>query len=285
MPDSPARVLWLFSLIRSGSSIAAYAAAAPWNHAVADEPFGPWDRTGEPYNYPRVQDDLQREFGLASHRLTPRVVGLAEALFESLASAPPATLTHNTPTQTARTQNAPTQRGSGAAIVKIPHHVPTPAQVADAWPRHRVAFLIRNPLHRLNSLYVRGWLDPSPIGPNFDLEQYRAFSRAWMAQPAHLRVTYDMIRHAPAEMYRRLFIAWGLSFTREHIDRAVAYAADNYHHASKHVTTEHDTQRVLSESRNALPVEAVRTYLADPEMRELFRIAGWSTDPRAYMAR
>lgn len=270
MPDSPARVLWLFSLIRSGSSIAAYAAAAPWNHAVADEPFGPWDRTGEPYNYPRVQDDLQREFGLASHRLTPRVVGLAEALFESLASAPPATLT---------------QKGSGTVIVKIPHHVPTPAQVAEAWPRHRAAYLIRNPLHRLNSLYVRGWLDPSPIGPNFDLEQYRGFARAWMAQPAHLRVTYDMIRHAPAEMYRRLYIAWGLAFTREHIDRAVAYASDNYHHASKQITTEHDTKRVLSESRNALPAEAVRTYLADPEMRELFRVAGWSTDPREYLPR
>jgi hypothetical protein len=92
-----------------------------------------------------------------------------------------------------------------------------------------------------------------------------------------------MIRHAPAEMYRRLFIAWGLSFTREHIDRAVAYASGNYHHASKQVTTEHDTKKVLSESRNALPAEAVRAYLADAEMRELFRVAGWSTDAREYL--
>lgn len=261
----PARVLWLFSLIRSGSSVAAYSAAAPWGHAVADEVFGPWDRTGEPYNYPREQDELQREFGRASHELTERVVGLADSVFEALAS--------------------PDRGGTGTVVVKIPHHVPTPAQVTRAWPLHRAAFLIRNPLHRLNSLYVRGWLDPSPIGPRFDLEQFRAFARAWLAQPAHLRVTYDMIRRDPAEMYRRLFIAWGLSFTGEHVDRAVAYAREHYHHASKQVTSEHNTARVVSESRSALPPEAVETYLSDPEMREVFRVAGWSLGAGDYLAR
>lgn len=264
MPATPVRVLWLFSLIRSGSSIAAYSAAAPWGHAVADEPFGPWDRTGEPYNYPREQDELQRVFGASNHALTPRVVELATTLFEKLASD--------------RTHGPAT----GTVIVKIPHDVPTPVQVAATWPTHRAAFVLRNPLHRLNSLYVRGWLDPSPIGPNFDLEQYRAFARAWLAQPAHIRITYDMIKSDPAEMYRRLFIAWRVAFTREHIDKAVAYANEHYHHASRHVTSEHDTKKVLSESRNALPREAVQTYLNDPEMREIFRVAGWTTEPRAY---
>ena len=264
MPNPHARVLWLFSLIRSGSSIAAYGAGAPWGHAVADEIFGPWDRTGEPYNYPTEQDELQRAFGASSHALTPRVIDLATTVLDAIGSRE--------------------RGGTGTVIVKIPHHVPTPAQVAEAWPTHRVAFLIRNPLHRLNSLYVRGWLDPSPIGPAFDLEQYRAFARAWLAQPAHLRVTYDMIRRDPAEMFRRLYIAWGLSFTREHVDRAVAYAAENYHHASREVTTEHSTARVVSESRNALPREAIETYLGDGEMRELFRVAGWSLDARAYLA-
>lgn len=264
VPAPTVRVLWLFSLIRSGSSIAAYSAAAPWGHAVADEPFGPWDRTGEPYNYPKEQDELQREFGASGHRMTPRVVELASMVFEKLAQA--------------------SGRGTGAVIVKIPHDVPTPAQVAETWPLHRMAFVLRNPLHRLNSLYVRGWLDPSPIGPNFDLEQYRAFARAWRAQPAHLRVTYDMIRSDPSEMYRRLFISWGLAFTRADIERAVAYAGEHYHHASKQVTSEHDTRRVLSESRNALPREAVEAYLGDPEMREVFRVAGWTTDARAYTA-
>ncbi|MCW5767440.1 MAG: hypothetical protein KIT19_02050 [Phycisphaeraceae bacterium] len=266
MNASPARVLWLFSLIRSGSSIAAYSAAAPWGHAVADEPFGPWDRTGPPYGYPREQDELQKMFGESSHELTPPVVALAESLFSRLARDP----AHG--------------HATGSVVVKIPHHVPTPGQVARAWPTQRAAYLLRNPLHRLNSLYVRGWLDPSPIGPNHDLEQYRAFARVWMAQPAGVRITYDMIRREPAEMYRRIFIAWRLAFTREHVERAVAYAATNYHHASRDVTTEHDTRRVLSESRSALPREAVHAYLDDPEMRELFRVAGWSLDPRAYLA-
>lgn len=266
MTGVPVRVLWLFSLIRSGSSIAAYAAAAPWGHTVADEPFGPWDRTGEPYSYPREQDELQREFGAAAHQMTPRVVELAGTLFRKLGTC-------------GETGAA----GSGTVIVKIPHDVPTPAQVVRTWPTQRAAFLLRNPLHRLNSLYVRGWLDPSPIGPNFDLEQYRAFARAWLAQPAHLRVTYDMIRRDPAEMYRRFFIAWGLAFTREHVERAVAYAAEHYHHASRQVTSEHDTRKVVSESRMALPIEAVWTYLGDAEMRELFRVAGWSTSEDAYV--
>ena len=52
------RVVWLFSLARSGSSVAVYSAAAPWGHAVGDELLGPWDRTGEPYNYPAKQKDL-----------------------------------------------------------------------------------------------------------------------------------------------------------------------------------------------------------------------------------
>jgi hypothetical protein len=252
------KVVWLYSLIRSGSSIVAYSSAAPWDHAVADEPFGPWDRTGEPYNYPKAQDDLQRAFGASAHRLTSRVVELADEVFGTLG------------------------RRTGTVIVKIPHDAPTPAQVRQTWPTHRAAFVLRNPLHRLNSLYVRGWLEPSPIGPNFDLEQYRAFARAWLAQPAHLRVTYDMIRQDPHEMYRRLFIAWGFAFTHEHIERATAYARDHYHHASKEITSEHTPTKVVSESRMALPREAVQTYLSDPEMREVFRVAGWTTDPRAY---
>ena len=63
----PIRVAWVFVLARSGSSITAYAAAAPWDLPVADEIMGPWDRTGEPYNFPPEQARLVEMFRPRRH--------------------------------------------------------------------------------------------------------------------------------------------------------------------------------------------------------------------------
>ncbi len=61
MPDHPP-IAWLFSMIRSGSSIAAYAAAAPFRGIVADEIFGPWVRTGPHYKFPPEQQTVTELF-------------------------------------------------------------------------------------------------------------------------------------------------------------------------------------------------------------------------------
>jgi hypothetical protein len=61
MPDHPP-IAWLFSMIRSGSSIAAYAAAAPFGGVVADEIFGPWVRTGPYYKFPPEQRTVTELF-------------------------------------------------------------------------------------------------------------------------------------------------------------------------------------------------------------------------------
>ena len=57
---STPRVLWLFTMTRSGSSAVTYASAKALGYAVADEPFGPWDRTGPPYRYPPEQVELHK---------------------------------------------------------------------------------------------------------------------------------------------------------------------------------------------------------------------------------
>ena len=77
-------VVWIFSLPRSGSSVTAYAAAKPFGAVVADEVFGPWDRTGEPYNYPALQTQLVEAYHGSRCVLTPEVVGIATELFELL---------------------------------------------------------------------------------------------------------------------------------------------------------------------------------------------------------
>lgn len=252
------RVLWLFSLIRSGSSAVTYAAAHGLRAAVADEPMGPMARTFPPYNYPPEQDQLQDTFGRHEHRFTPEVTRLAQRTFELIAE----------------------QQGSDTLIVKLPHDVPKPEQVLETFPDHRVAFLLRHPLHRLNSLYRRGWLDPSPIQENFDLGQYKAFAQRWLDAPNG--VLYDDLRRDPQSFFHKLFTAWGLDFDAAHVREAVGYAGSRYHEASRLVAEGADPARPVSETSWAVPVEAIEVYLSDPFMASLFERCGWSLDPGDY---
>lgn len=255
------KVAWLFSLIRSGSSVTAYAASAPWGHAIADEPFGPWVRTGEPYHYPPEQARLKELFDASGHTIDEPVRSSASALFEAL--------------------GGPT----GAVIVKIPHDRPTPEDAAAAFPEHRFAFLLRNPLHRLNSVYVRGMLNPGrprPIGPGHDLEQFKAFAARWRAQ-AH-RVLYDDLQRDPRRFFETLFGAWEWEFTNADVEAAAAYARRHYHAASKKIAPRSNPRNVVSVAHRALPDEAIEAYLSDAFVRDLMREVGWSTEPDEYRA-
>jgi hypothetical protein len=258
------RVAWLFSLIRSGSSVTAYAAAAPWDHAVADEPFGPWDRTAAPYNYPGEQASLMTLFDAAGHTIDDRVRLSAARFFNTLG------------------------RGSGAVIVKIPHDRPVPEDAARAFPDHRFAYLLRNPLHRLNSLYYRGQIRPvanglpGPIGPNHDLAGFTAFARRWRAEPD--RLLYDDLHRDPRRFFGTLYRAWGWEYTPADVDRAADYARTHYHAASKLIAPRSNPRNVVSVAHRALPDEVIEAYLADPFVRELMAEAGWSVNPDDYRA-
>lgn len=247
------QVVWLHSLARSGSSITVYAAAAPWSHAVADEVIGPWDRTGPPYGYPPAQRELVELFKSSDHKLTDGVVGLTNEVFAQLAGA------------------------SGVVISKWPHLRPEPAEFDRAFPGDRRAYLIRNPLHRLNSLHRRGWT--SSFGPNQDLLRYKQFAEWWLEQPH--RLSYDELRSDPRSFFARLYSAWGLEYDESHIDRAIAYMDGNYH-ASSLERSRRPEQGVLSESEFALPEEAFEAYLGDPFIVDLMAEMGWSTDPADY---
>lgn len=252
-------VCWLFSMARSGTSAVCYAAAAPFGLAVADEPFGPWDRTIEPFRHPATQKELMGAFAEADRRLTPRVVELAERLFEEMGS------------------------GAGRGVIcKIPHVHPSPEDFERAFPGHRAIWLMRNPLHRINSLYARGWL-PS-LGANHDLERFRIFAARWLARPERERFVYDDLRGDAAGFFGRLYAAWGIEHSASDVEAAVAYARTNYHHRSKRVDGAADPSRVVSESGSALPDAAVEAYLSDELVLEVMRAVGWSTDPEDYRA-
>ena len=115
-----AEVVWVFSLPRSGSSVTAYAAAAAFGVPVADEVFGPWDRTGTPYNYPRVQHELVRIYLEDRCYFTPRVLELAEELFEILGGR------------------------VGRVVVKHPHLRPFPHNFREARPDDGAVWLLRS---------------------------------------------------------------------------------------------------------------------------------------------
>lgn len=248
------QVGWLFSLIRSGSSAAAYSAAAPWGVPVADEVFGPWDRTVAPYHFPPVQKELVREFKAAGFKLRPNVVALANELFEQMG------------------------RETGRVLSKCPHLMFTPEELAEAFPEHRAVYLIRNPLHRLNSHYHKGW--QRMIEADNDLRVYKVFAERWLASPH--RVVYDDLRKRPREFFRTLYEGWGWSYTEEDLDKAAAYRARSYHTSSKEVAPEKDTQRVDSERELLLPREVVDLYLNDPVVRPLMEQLGWPTRRSAY---
>lgn len=252
MPNRP-NVVWLHSLARSGSSVAVYAAAAPFGWPVADEVMGPWDRTGPPYNYPRAQRRLVNLFKQHEHRLTPEVVELANRVFEKLAG------------------------GRGTVVSKWPHLRPSPEEFAEAFPADRKVYLVRNPLHRLNSLHRRGWTNS--FGPRQDLDRYRQFARWWQQQPARLR--YDDLKADPHAFFRRLYECWEVDFDDSHVNAAVSYMRGNYHDSSLE-KSERRSDRVLSESEFALPREAIDLYVQDPFIREFMAAQGWSLDPADY---
>jgi len=250
------RAAWVFSLARSGSSVTAYAAAAPWNHAVADEPFGPWDRSSPPYNYPASQPALKHDFFHAGERLTKSVVDLADSLLSDIAN--------NFGGRT------------GTVVIKHPHTMIEPADWQRAFGSrgHWRILLIRNPLNRLNSMLWRK--QHGAVGPNWDLATFQTFARRWLEAPERERAVYEQLRVDPNLFFRRAFEAWDWPAAPEHIDTAVAYARSKYHDASAHVFTKaNPTLGVVSEKQRALPQAAIDAYLADPLFNELASMLAW----------
>ena len=219
---SPVRARWLFSMTRSGSSAVVYASARALGWAVADEPFGPWDRTGEPYNYPPEQVELHRLHLERGERLTPETVSLAERVLK----------------QIARDQRTDT------VIIKMPHAMIEPGDVARFWPGHRAAWLARNPIARLNSLYTRGWTDT--IREPFDLETVRLFIHRYVHAPRPHRFTFDEFTATPRRFFRRLWTAWGADFSEEQVELATRYRATHYHDSSGELIQGRNPHRVLS---------------------------------------
>ncbi|MEO1007721.1 MAG: hypothetical protein AAFX79_04095 [Planctomycetota bacterium] len=249
------RVLWIFSLPRSGSSVTAYAAAHALGCPVADEPLGPWDRTGEPYHYPAEQADLVKAH-LADRCMLEEVqtITLAQRVLEQIAGQ------------------------SSTLVVKHPHLRPPPANFQAAFPTHRAVYLARNPLTRLNSLYARGWTDA--LRPNYELDHYKQFAEYWGDSPGHL--TFELLRKKPRRFFRELFAAWGITDGRRLAARAADYAANHYH-ASSLVQEERAPAAAPSERERSLPEEAVRMYLADPEIRRLMKANKWTRRANAYL--
>lgn len=287
------RAGWVFSLARSGSSATAYAAAAPWGHAVADEPFGPWDRTGEPYFYPREHLDLKREFYLAGERMDERTRELSERVLGEIAW------------RDAASGGCDEKRGTGCVVVKHPHTMLSPedwrahfrdssggrdeamAGRASAACVHRRILLIRNPLHRLNSMLWRK--QDAAVGANWDLQTFRVFARRWLEAAPEERIAYDELRRDPHSFFRRIYRAWEWDASQADVEKAVAYARAKYHDASAHVFAKADpTKGVVSEKQRALPREAVDAYLADDLVREVAREIGgvgggaWAMETAAY---
>jgi hypothetical protein len=250
------RVAWLFSLTRSGSSAAVYASAHALGWGVADEPFGPWDRTGPPYNYPPEQVELHRAHRAATEILNERTNALFESVITRIAG------------------NAP------GVIVKMPHLMIRPEDLARLRSADRTAWLIRNPLDRLNSLHTRGWQDT--IYPPHDLETATAFLHRYTRAPRPHRLTFDAFSATPRKFFRKLWRAWDIPFTEDQIESAVRYRAQHYHESSADQQPGRNPHRVLSAHRRAVPAEAVACYLHDPVISAMFGRAGWNNDPGLY---
>jgi len=249
------RVFWIFSLPRSGSSVTAYAAAHALGCPVADEPLGPWDRTVEPYNYPPSQAELVKAHLAGQCMLeNPTTIELAHRVLREIAGE------HDT------------------LVVKHPHLRPPPTQFARAFPEHKAAWLARNPLTRLNSLYARGWTDS--LRPNYELDHYKMFARNWNASKVPL--TFEEFRAKPSRFFERLFEAWNISAERGMIKSAVDYTKGHYHGSSKELE-QRKPSAAPSERQRSLPDEAVQMYLADPEIAEMMKRNRWPRKPSAYL--
>ena len=256
------RVGWIFSLVRSGSSAVAYAAAAPWDLAVADEPFGPWDRTGPPYNMPAIQRDLVRAFVAVGHTLTAEIVGMANELFRELAE----------------------RDDQGRVVCKCPHLLFDPEQF-ETWfggqasgVTHAQIALIRNPLHRVNSAYARGW--ERLLNDPYELEVYRTFIDRW--KRSRHRFAFDRVTKDPAAAFRDIHKALGFGGTEEDARQSADYLAGNYH-ASSAETSDEATARPRSERGWRAPADVADVYLADDKITAFMREMGWPTRRSAYL--
>ncbi|MEQ9097248.1 MAG: hypothetical protein RIE32_13415 [Phycisphaerales bacterium] len=249
------RVFWIFSLPRSGSSVTAYAAAHALDCPVADEPLGPWDRTGEPYNYPASQAELVKAHLAGQCMLEdPTTIALAARVLREIAG------------------------GSDTLVVKHPHLRPPPEQFRRAFPDHHAVWLARNPLTRLNSLFARGWTNA--LRPNYELEHYKAFAANWAASQSPL--TFELFRTKPDRFFAKLFKAWGLRRDADRVARAVAYCKGHYHGSSKELE-DRTPESAPSEQSRALPEEAIRIYLSDPQILKMMKRNRWPRKPEAYL--
>ncbi len=256
------RVGWVFSLVRSGSSVTSYACAAPWKLAVADEPFGPWDRTGPPYNLPPIQRDLVRAFAAMGHTLSAEVVGMANELFRTLA-----------------------ERGEESRVVcKCPHLLFDPSEF-EIWfggqsgdVTHGHIGLIRNPLHRVNSAYARGW--ERLLNDPYELEVYRTFLRQWKRMPHRFR--FDQITDDPIGSFLALHKALGFGGTEQDARASAEYLSGTYHASSAETSPDRPSTPV-SESGWAAPHELADVYLNDEEIASFMQEQGWPTRRSAYI--
>jgi hypothetical protein len=251
-------VAWVFGLARSGTSITAYAAAHAAGAAVADEILGPWDRTGEPYNYPPEQAELTERFKSSHAALTPDIARDTQALLETIAKA----------------------ANADRVVSKHPHLRFTPDEFAERFPEHRGVWIIRNPLRRLASIHARGWT--SIIRPNHDLDYFREYAERWLSLPESRRVVFEDLRTDPHAYFRAVLGAWGWPANADTVSDAVAYQRAEYHGKSGEREAGRSTRKSLSETKRLAPIEAVELYLNDPFMRDLFERCGWSLRPADY---
>ncbi len=256
---------WVFSLVRSGSSAASYAAAAPWDLPVADELFGPWDRTGAPHHMPKRQAELVRAFRAVGHVLTAEIVGLAHEILYELAERDAS--------------------GKGWVVCKCPHLMFTPkdfqtwfGQSHSQGIAHHSAFLIRNPLRRVNSCYSRGW--EQMLNDPYELGVYRTFLARW--QEASVRLRFEDMRSDPATFFRTLYEGWTLPASEGDIAKACAYLGEQYHDSSAQSHLIEGEVNPISESVWAAPPEVLDAYLADAPMLDFMEAQGWATKRSAY---
>ncbi len=260
---SPTQVCWLFSMTRSGSSVAAYAASCPWRVPVADEVMTSFeDRTKPPYNFPVEQRVLRDLYLSVGERLTPEVCALADSIFARIAAAGRET------------------GGDGLRVVsKHPHDVIDVAEFRAAFPHHRAVHLLRNPLHRLNSVYRRNW--QAIMGEGFDLPRFTKIARRWLE--AEHRVTFDQMKSDPACFFGTIWRAWGWEYGAADVAAAVEYQRTHYHASSAKLSAKKKPARLFSEARFEVPREVVELYLRDGFVRGLMESVGWSVRAEDYL--
>lgn len=283
----PTEVCWLFSMTRSGSSVAAYAAAWPWRVPVADEVMTSFeDRTREPYNFPVEQRALRELYLSEGERLTPSVCELAERVLGQIAErgaggGGAGLVSAGTGEAVRAGEGAGTAyAGARRVVSKHPHDVIDVAEFRAAFPHHRAVHLLRNPLHRLNSIYRRDWR--AIMGENHDLPRFKKIAARW--REAEHRVVFDQMRSDPAGFFGAVWRAWGWEFGEAELAAAAAYQRTHYHASSAKVSVKKKPGRLYSEERFVVPREVVEMYLADGFVRGLMEEVGWSVRVEDYLS-